>query len=163
MEHFRISPNSILGDNGFAGSTDDLRERLSSALRLVDQLVSAPASRLPDQPVTESYIRALLAMRRNRDCFFEGALFADPAWDILLELYAAALGQQRMSVGQLCRGAAVPGTTALRWITMLEAQGLIDRKPDPRDGRRFYVSLSSTGLASMVRYFKTVPVEATVI
>lgn len=153
----------MLGDNGLTAPADDLRERLSSALRLVDQMVSAPASRLPDQPVTEAYIRALLAMRRKRDRFFEGALFADPAWDILLELYAAVLGQQRMSVGQLCRGAAVPGTTALRWITMLETQGLIDRKPDPRDGRRFYVSLSSTGLASMVRYFKTVPVEAPVI
>lgn len=163
MEHIRICPSSRFGDNGLADRADDLRERLSSALRIVDQVVSAPASRLPDQPVTEKYVRALLTMRRNRDRFFDDAMFADPAWDILLELYAATLGQQKISVGSLCLGAAVPGTTALRWISMLEAKGLIDRKPDPRDGRRFHVSLSSTGLDAMVRYFKTVPAEAALI
>lgn len=156
MEHFRICPSPQFGENSLSGRADDIRD-LTSALRIVDQVASVPASRLPDQPVTEKDIRAMLKFRRNRDQFFEGELFADPAWDILLELYAARLGQQKISVGSLCLGAAVPGTTALRWISMLESKGLIERRADPMDGRRFYLSLSSSGLNAMASYFKTVP------
>lgn len=157
MEHSRICPSPRFGDLSLAGRADDIRERLTSALWIVDQVTSVPASRLPDQPVTERDIRTMLKMRRNRDQFFDGELFADPAWDILLELYAARLGQQKISVGSLCMGAAVPDTTALRWISMLESKGIIERKADPMDGRRFHLSLSDAGLDAMARYFKTVP------
>ena len=157
MEHFKPFSTQRFTDSGLAGHADDIRERLTSALRLVDQVASVPASRLPDQPVAEGDIRAMLKMRRNRDKFFDSELFADPAWDMLLELYAARLGQQKISVGSLCSAAAVPGTTALRWITMLENKGLIERKADPMDGRRFHLSLSDAGLDTMARYFNTVP------
>lgn len=163
MDHFRICPSPRFGDNSLVGRANDFREHLTSALRTVDQVASVPASRLPDQPVTEIDIRVMLKLRRNRDQFFDGALFADPAWDILLELYAAMLGQLRISVGSLCSGAAVPGTTALRWISMLEGKGLIERKADSMDGRRFYLSLSSAGLDAMASYFKTVPDRAPII
>ena len=159
MEHIRICPSPRFGDNSLAGRADDIRERLTSALRIVDQVASVPASRLPDQPVTEKEIRAMLKLRRNRDRFFDGELFADPAWDILLELYAAELGQQKVSVGSLCVGAAVPATTALRWISQLTGKGLIERQADQMDGRRFHLSLSSTGLDAMASYFKMVPDE----
>lgn len=163
MEHIRICPSPRLGNNSLAGRADDLRDRLNSALRIVDQLASVPASRLSDQPVTEKDIRAILVLRRRRDRYFEGELFADPAWDILLELYAAKLGQQKISVGSLCLGAAVPGTTALRWISLLERKGLIERKADPMDGRRFHLSLSSSGLDGMASYFRTAPDGASFI
>lgn len=157
MEHIRICPSPRTGDNSLAGHADDIRERLTSALRIVEQVTSVSASRLPDPPVTEKDIRSLLTLRRNRDRFFESELFADPAWDILLELYAAKLGQQNISVGSLCSGAAVPATTALRWISLLEAKGLIERKADQMDGRRYYLSLSCAGLEAMAGYFRTVP------
>ena len=163
MEHIRICPSQRFGDNRLAGRTDDIRERLASALRIVDQVASVPASRLPNQPVTEKVIRAMLKLRRNRDQFFNGELFADPAWDMLLELYAARLAQHRISVGNLCLGAAVPATTALRWISLLEGKGLIERKADPMDGRRFHLSLSSIGLDAMANYFKTVPDKTALI
>ena len=84
-------------------------------------------------------------------------MFADPAWDILLELYASHLGQQRVSVSALCNCAAVPATTALRWISALQEKLLIDRRPDPLDGRRYFISLTSKGLTAMEDYFRTVP------
>jgi hypothetical protein len=43
-----------------------------------------------------------------REQFFGPDLFADPAWDILLDLYAARLEQQRVAVSSLCIAAAVP-------------------------------------------------------
>lgn len=142
---------------------DDLRERLASALRIVDQVVSVPASWPPNQPVTEKDVRTILKLRRRRDQFFAGELFADPAWDILLELYAAMLGQQRITVGSLCVASAVPPTTALRWISILEGKGLIRREADFMDGRRFYLSLSSSGLEAIANYFETVPAGARLI
>ena len=157
MEHRRICASPRFGDEALTARTNDLRERLNSALRIVDQVASTPASRMPNQPTTEKDIRALLRLHRTRDRFFDGELFADPAWDILLELFAAELGQQRISVGTLCAGAAVPATTALRWISQLEAKGLIVREADPMDARRFHLSLSSAGLESMISYFETVP------
>lgn len=156
MEHFKICPSPRLGNNALADRADAIRERLTSALRIVEQVTSVPASLLPDQPVAEKDIRAILKFRRARAQYFDDELFADPAWDMLLELYAARLGQLRMSVGALCAGAAVPATTALRWITTLESKGLIERQADPMDGRRFHLSLSDGGLEAMANYFKTV-------
>jgi DNA-binding MarR family transcriptional regulator len=140
-----------------------LRDRLGSALRIADQLAGPAVAPITNQPVTERYIRSLLRMRRNRDGFFKSSLFADPAWDILLELYAAALAQYRISVSNLCVGAAVPATTALRWIKQLEDEGLIDRRADPTDGRRQFIMLSNKGLEAMNAYFRTVPAEAPLI
>lgn len=146
-----------------AHQTELLREQLGSALKIVDQMTGAPIVRLVEEPVSEKEVRTLLRLRRNRDLFFESELFADPAWDMLLELYAAELGQLRMSVGGLCAGAAVPATTALRWISQLEDNGLIARKTDPRDGRRHFLSLSQSGLEAMNAYFRSVPAGASLI
>lgn len=106
--------------------------------------------------MTERGVQSILNRRRARDQFFDGDLFADPAWDILLELYAAELGQRRISVSNVCVSASVPATTALRWINHLESKDLVRRKPDPLDGRRVFLSLSGSGIAAMERYFAAV-------
>jgi DNA-binding MarR family transcriptional regulator len=134
-----------------------VRENLGSLAQLVERLAGASRPVHQGQPITEGAIRALLKCRRNRDQFFVPELFADPAWDILLELYAAELGQQRVSVGGLCLGASVPATTALRWIGRLEMLGLIARTQDPMDGRRFFMCLTQDGIDAMEGYFRTVP------
>ncbi|MES2902944.1 MAG: winged helix DNA-binding protein [Pseudomonadota bacterium] len=157
MEHFKISPSPRFGNDALADRAGAIRERLTSALRIVEQVTSVPTSLLPDQPVAEKDIRAILNFRRARAQYFDGELFADPAWDMLLELYAARLGQLRISVGALCAGAAVPATTALRWIATLESKGLVERKADPMDGRRFHLSLSDCGLEAMANYFRSDP------
>jgi DNA-binding MarR family transcriptional regulator len=162
MEHARICVPPV-GDQSLSSRADIIRDRLSSALRLVDEIVDAPVARPGNPPVTERKVRAILNQRRNRDQFFEAELFADPAWDILLELYAAELGQQRMSVNSVCEGAAVPATTALRWIGVLERKQLIQRRPDPRDGRRVFLSLSRTAVEAMDNYFGTLSDPAQLI
>jgi DNA-binding MarR family transcriptional regulator len=146
-----------------ARQTDEIRDRLSAALRMVDEIATVPQSRALNATATEKEIREILKLRRRRARFFDADLFADPAWDMLLELYAAELGQQRISISSLARGAAVPMTTALRWITTLETSGLIERQPDPLDGRRYFMSLSYRGLEAMDTYFRTVPDGAPLI
>lgn len=97
-------------------------------------------------------IRAVIRSRRLRAQFFASDLFADPAWDMLLDLFAAALEQRRVSVSSLCIAAAVPPTTALRWIGTMHDNGLFERQADPADRRRAYIVLSEKGLTGMRAY-----------
>jgi hypothetical protein len=102
--------------------------------------------------VTPQEIRAAIRSRRLRGQYFQGELFADPAWDMLLDLFAAELERQQVSVSSLCIAAAVPPTTALRWIGTLHDAGLFERKADPADRRRAYIVLSRKGLDGMRAY-----------
>jgi DNA-binding MarR family transcriptional regulator len=101
-------------------------------------------------------IRRMLRARRSREQQFGPNLFADPAWDILLEAYAAELEQQRISVTALSEASAVPPTTALRWLSKLEEDGWLRRKADPYDGRRFWVALTEQASVQLRTYFDNV-------
>ena len=102
--------------------------------------------------ISPAEIRATIRARRMRNQYFAGELFADPAWDMLLDLFAAALERRQVSVSSLCIAAAVPPTTALRWIGALHDSGLFAREADPADRRRAYVLLSSKGIDGMRAY-----------
>ena len=91
-----------------------------------------------------------------RDQFFGAALFEDPGWDMLLDLYAADLERRRVSVSSLCIAAAVAPTTALRWIARMTDSGLFERQPDPHDRRRAYMALSPPARDAMRGYFGAV-------
>lgn len=116
----------------------------------------SPGYRGPDAgPAVEiaaAEIRAVIRARRMRAQFFADELFADPAWDMLLDLFAAALERRQVSVSSLCIAAAVPPTTALRWIGTLHEAGLFERQADPSDRRRAYIGLSAKGLEGMRSY-----------
>lgn len=81
-------------------------------------------------------------MRRTRDKFFGHGLFGEPAWDILLELYAAKGTGRKVSVSGACYATGVPLSTALRWIVRLEKCGWVRRFNDPLDKRRAWLTLS---------------------
>ena len=101
----------------------------------------------------EQLVRGILKARLDRGRFFAPDLFADPAWDMLLALYAAELAQQRMPVASLCIASNVPTTTALRWISHLEREELVERRPDLLDARRFFISLTKRAGEAMAQYF----------
>lgn len=92
--------------------------------------------------------------RQRRREFFDGDLFGEPAWDILLDLYICDKQGKRVSVTAACLGAGVPETTALRWLKQLERQGLLLREADRQDGRRCFVRLSELGYAKMTAYLQ---------
>jgi len=108
------------------------------------------------QPVTAPEVRRLIQLRQLRAKFFgqfigEG-LFEDPAWDMLLDLFAAELEGNRVSVSSLCIAAGVAPTTALRWITKMTEMGLFIRHPDPLDRRRAFMALSPRASEAMCAY-----------
>lgn len=104
--------------------------------------------------VTATDIRAIIRLRRLRDRFFRSDLFADPAWDMLLDLMAARLERMRVAVSSLCIAAAVPPTTALRWIKTLSENGILIRVADPEDGRRAFIELSDGAADGMSAYLR---------
>jgi DNA-binding IclR family transcriptional regulator len=137
-----------------SASEIDPQSRVAIIMAQVESLAEeARATELP--PSTSArFVRSVIAARAARRKFFDGDLFADPAWDILLELYALRCEQRRTSVSKLCLAAAVPSTTALRWLEKLHADGLIERDADPFDARRVWVSLSDRGFVALTNYLR---------
>jgi hypothetical protein len=107
-------------------------------------------------------VRTVIRARRLRSRFFSEELFADPAWDMLLDLLPAEISQLRVPVSRLCIAAAVPATTALRWLKTMTAQGLFVRRADPHDGRRVFVELAPKASQALRRYFAEVGTPAVI-
>lgn len=107
----------------------------------------------PDERSAAELANKIYRFRRRRAAVLGGLsnLFGEPAWDMLLDLYTARIALQRVSVTSLCIAADVPPTTALRWIALLESEGLIERYPDPSDRRRTYIRLNDKMTAAMTR------------
>jgi DNA-binding MarR family transcriptional regulator len=112
-----------------------------------------PASDLQLTPVSADSVMQIIRARRLRSRFLPEDLFADPAWDMMLDLFHAGLMQRRVSISTLCSEAGVPPTTALRWMTALVERGLFVRRADPHDGRRFFVELAPATSQAMKQYF----------
>ena len=117
----------------------------------MDWLANDPARRA-DPLRLWSDVRSIIRLRRMRDRFFRSDLFADPAWDMLLDLMAARLERVRVAVSSLCIAAAVPPTTALRWIKTMSDNGMFVRVADPEDGRRVFIELSDEAASGMAAY-----------
>jgi len=113
---------------------------------------AAPAPALPDPRL----LRQLIRQRQQRARFFDADLFADPAWDMLLDLAAARAEGQQVSVTSLCIAAGVPPTTALRWIGQMVHAGLFERVEDTQDRRRAFIRLADSAAHAMARYFAAV-------
>lgn len=112
-------------------------------------MMRRPRAPLPDPRL----VRRIISQRRLRARYFKAELFADPAWDILLDLTAALGEGRRVCVTSLCIAAAVPATTALRWVAHMTALGLLVRESDPIDKRRVFIVLADPVADKMARYF----------
>ncbi len=131
--------------------------RIASVLASLSEEDGEPAGRdSGEEEIDAAFVRSIIRARRLRDQFFRGELFADPAFDMLLDLYAARLEGSRVAVSSLCIAAAVPATTALRWIKALTDKGLFVRSADPQDGRRVYIGMSDEAARAMGRYLSAV-------
>jgi DNA-binding MarR family transcriptional regulator len=113
------------------------------------RLIREPRPPLPDPRL----VRRVIRQRQLRAKFFDPELFADPAWDILLDLTAARAEHTRVSVTSLCIASGVPPTTALRWIGQMTGTGLLERVEDESDRRRAFIALSDGAADAMARYF----------
>lgn len=109
----------------------------------------------------DAFRNALIALveaeyrhRRERELVFDRELFGEPAWDMLLYLYAARLRGNLVATSSLARASGVPATTALRWMAHLERVGLIERSAIKRDGRVRVQKLTRRATEQMEAHFR---------
>lgn len=121
---------------------------------LIDELRASRSSPEPSVEPSDAadllgIAQSIYRLRRIRDDAFDNRIFADPAWDILLDLFIAAERGRRVSVSSACIGAAVPATTALRHLSALAKHGLVSRDSSESDFRVSWVALTPTGYQKM--------------
>jgi DNA-binding MarR family transcriptional regulator len=140
------------------------------AARLRDRSAQASASTEPALPAREAGSRKwrdagetylplaqrIYRARRQRAEFWPAELFGEPVWDILLDLYIRACEGRDVSVTSACVASSVPSSTALRWLNLLESNGLVDRHDAPHDSRVHYVRLTMDGTRRMQQFLRQI-------
>lgn len=109
------------------------------------------AARSGDRARLGRVAKLLIAARQARAEHLPPSSVGEPAWDILLVLYAAYADQARLKIGAATCASGVPQTTAIRWIDHLVREGLINRTPVSWDKRCLIVELSPKGVTLMER------------
>lgn len=120
-----------------------------------DQLAEprpATAKGLPEARL----VRKIIRQRQLRLRFLDGDLFADPAWDMLLDLAASRVENKRVSVTSLCIASGMPPTTALHWIGQMVDAGLFIRVCDDSDRRRAFIELAEKAADALGLYFSEI-------
>ncbi|MEO7178061.1 MAG: MarR family transcriptional regulator [Allosphingosinicella sp.] len=72
----------------------------------------------------------------------------------MLALYIAHLEGWTLTQATLTKAAAAPGATITGRLAALEAQGLIERRPDPSRGRGTLVVLTDEAAARVGEYLR---------
>lgn len=98
-------------------------------------------------------VRDLIHARHLRFRYFDKSLFADPAWDILLDLFHAEVARQHVTLSSLCVAASVPPATADRWIQIMSDANLLRRYSDPDGAGEELVALSPLASQAMRNFF----------
>jgi FixJ family two-component response regulator/DNA-binding MarR family transcriptional regulator len=93
---------------------------------------------------------------RLREKVFEGLVLGSSGWALLLVLAESHLAGTGLTIKSAAYAAGLPLSSALRKLNDMCAGGLVDRREDPRDTRRSFVTLTPQGLAHLARYFSQV-------
>lgn len=101
--------------------------------------------------IAVSTAQRLLRVRRAREQLFELPLFADPSWDILLDLYVQRCTGRQTSLSSACLASAAPVSTSMRHLKHLIDNDLIRRDGSGRDQRVQNVELTQKTFELMTR------------
>lgn len=107
------------------------------------RLTNAPAGAVEEA-------RRVFRLRRMRDQAFGPDLFGEPAWDLLLDLYIATSEPRPASVIAASIAASIAADD-VRWLNLLEEQGLVERVDAGKEMSRAIVALSAAAFDQMTR------------
>jgi CheY-like chemotaxis protein len=143
--------------SGDPGGMTNFSHHLTRLLAVLEGTQGAQRTegRASDKEIAAT-LRCLINSRSLRSRFFPSDMFADPAWDILLDLTRAHFDSQDVSVSSVCIAASVPMSTALRWVRQMTDAGLLQRWTDPRDRRRDLIALTDKTRVNMMEYLTLV-------
>lgn len=107
----------------------------------------------PDEGPLADFAESLYRHRRRRGRYLPDKIFAEPAWDILLDLYINGVRERPVSITSACIAGDIPATTGLRWLGVLEQENLIEREVSKTDARVTLVHLTARARQQMREFF----------
>jgi hypothetical protein len=131
------------------------KKELEQDLSQYDSPIARPGFEHDKERLRDLAKRTFLA-RRARLRFVSPAMVGEPAWDMLLVLYATAASHGPHTISKLTAFTGASPTTALRWIDYLTSQGLVRREDNPTDKRVVLLSISEKGTRAMDGYFSEI-------
>lgn len=101
---------------------------------------------------------AIDSQRRRRAQVFDGTpiVLEEPAWDILLQLFINHERAAEMTVQLASEAGLVPPSHSLRWIDILEAQGLVHRSGDEQLPLEQNIGLTLTAMSKILHFLDNV-------
>jgi hypothetical protein len=135
------------------------RDSIDEIARRLDELLLAMA----EVPQSEDAVvnvgggalaeaRRIWRARRERERIFGATLAADPAWDILLDLFIAQGEGRKVTVSSASAATSVPEATVLRCIAHLVEAQLVARQPQRDDAANIYLMLTDRAVSMISEY-----------
>lgn len=132
---------------------------IDKALTLLREAIVSAAQPQPTAAPAPTSLSAFAKRElRNRRLLWralsngKGIRFACAQWDMLLDLYVADSEGKKVTKSSLCLASGVPATTALRYVNVLCADGLIAERSDESDKRLTVVMLTKLGRDGIEAY-----------
>lgn len=122
---------------------------LSKVITTATPMSSGPSDRIDLVARAERHYAFRRMRERLTNAVFGDGLFADPAWDMMLDLYIQTSRGLAVTVTSACYGAIAPPTTALRYLADLEKRDTIERFNNPIDKRSICVRMTEKGMELM--------------
>lgn len=131
----------------------DTLEKASKILRELAMVLNIDESTVFAQTEKEKLFECARhiykARQASAEIFGDSHISSGPAWDILLDLYISKETGRDVSVTDATLAAGCPASTGLRWIQVLQDQGLVTRLRDSSDNRRMFLMLTEQGQSSV--------------
>lgn len=119
-------------------------------------MLRSPIGAQDDDPDERILQNARVVARRRllrRQLLGASDLFGEPAWDMLLDLFIQQCEGRLLPMSSLCLSADIPNSSAMKLIQRLCDAGLLERWPDPHDGRRSLIKISPDTEHRLRAYF----------
>jgi DNA-binding MarR family transcriptional regulator len=139
-------------------------EDVASARRILSVLGQVSTDSSPPGPAAESgedsrraagleQAQLLLSLRRRRIELLGSPFSFEPPFIMLAALFAIEGREPQVNITRLTQLTMITMSTALRWLTVLERKGLIERGSIESDERLVTLSLTSEGREAMANIF----------
>lgn len=144
------------GGAGAERATDvaEVRRFLASADALLVRISRAPSEDDRAEPSPVALARWLLDARGSIGQMLNPALFGDPAFDMLLDVFIDEEEGRAVSISSVCAASGVTEMTALRWLNVLQAEGFVSRTPDSDDRGRVLLNLTPSTRGSIREWLR---------
>lgn len=133
-------------------SIDEIARRLDELLRdMADVSSPAEAKAGPKVAVLDS-ARRFWRARRERERIFGSALAADPAWDILLNLFISTGEGREATIASASAATGLPEPLVLRCIAHLAEAKLVARQARQSDEKITFLTLTDRAVTMISEY-----------